>query len=198
MFLDPNRDIQKHRDRLPHWHQDKTLVFLTWRLAGSLPQSAIAKITEHRDAWLSCNPKPWNQSQASEYNRKFILPLEDKLDAGLGDCVLRQPEIREIVTRAFHHFDEERYLIDCYVIMPNHVHLLLILDPNHSLKEVVQFLKSFTSKAINRQLGLSGKLWQRGYWDRLIRSEKHLKWTRDYISRNPEKLNVSEYTEYGA
>ena len=80
----------------------------------------------------------------------------------------------------------------------NHVHLLLILDPNHPLKEVVQSLKSFTSKQINRQLSRSGRLWQRSYWDRLIRSEKHLKWTRDYIARNPEKLNVSEYTKYGA
>lgn len=198
MFLDPKRDIRKHRDRLPHWYQDNTLVFLTWRLADSLPKSAIAKITENRDAWLSSNPKPWKQSQAFEFNRRFILPLEEKLDAGLGDCVLRQPEIRAIVTNAFHQFDKERYHLDSYIIMPNHVHVLLILNPNHPLEAIVQSLKSFTSKAINQKLKRRGKLWQRSYWDRLIRSEKHLKWTRDYIARNPGNLRSSEYTKYEA
>ena len=194
MFLDANRDIQKHRDRLPHWHQGGTLVFLTWRLADSLPEAAVARILELREAWREQNPKPWPDSQAAEYNRRFILPLEDKLDDSHGDCVLRQKEVRRIVCDALHYFDQDRYELDAYVVMPNHVHTLLLLSDQFPLKDVVHSLKSYTAKEINKFLGQDGKLWQRGYWDRLIRSEKQLNWTRSYIAKNPEKLQLGDYS----
>ena len=198
VFLDPNKDIRKHRDRLPHWQQEGTCVFLTWRWADSLPQSVVRKYDELRDAWLGRNPKPWTTEQAIEYNRKFILPLEEKLDEHGGACVLRKPSIGRIVSDAFHFFDEDRYRLDAYIIMPHHVPLLFILHSESPLEDVVHSLKSYTAKAINRTLGRSGKLWQRGYWDRLIRSEKHLAWTRTYIAKNPEKLPPGDFHLWSA
>ncbi len=197
MFLDPNQDIKKHRYRLPHWHQDGTAVFLTWRLADSLPESVVEKYKELREHWLARNPQPWSTEQAIEYNRKFILPLEEKLDAHHGECALRNPQISQIVSDAFHYFDKERYQLDAYVIMPNHVHLLIVLRQDHPLDKVIQSIKSYTAKEINRAMGRSGKLWQRGYWDRLIRSEKHLAWTRNYIAKNPQKLPTGHFQLWG-
>ncbi len=188
MFLDPQRDVQKHRDRLPHWHQDGTAVFLTWRLADSLPSTVVEKFKELRVEWLERNPKPWSLVRAAEYNRKFVLPLEEKLDTHHGECVLRNSEVSRIVSEAFHFFDSERYELDAYVVMPNHVHVLIVLRECFPLDKVVQSIKSYTAKEINQTLGRSGKLWQRGYWDRLIRSEKHLAWTRGYIASNPKGL----------
>jgi type I restriction enzyme R subunit len=198
MFLDPDREVRKHRDRLPHWHQDDTAVFLTWRLADSLPKSVVVKFMELRDEWLDRNPKPWTTAQAAEYNRQFILPLEDKLDTHHGQCVLRAPGISGIVSEALHFFDGQRYGLDAYVVMPNHVHVLIILEDAHPLDEVIQSIKSYTAKEINRVLGRSGKLWQRGYWDRLIRSEKHLLWTRNYIANNPTRLPSNHYRLWSA
>jgi len=197
MFLDPHRNVHKYRDRLPHWHQDDTGVFLTWRLADSLPKSVLDQYKALRDDWLCRNAKPWSMEQAIEYNRKFILPLEAKLDAHHGECVLRSRQISDIVSGAFHYFDASRYQLEAYVVMPNHVHLLIILRHPFQLDQVVQSIKSYTAKEINRALGKNGKLWQRGYWDRLIRSEQHLTWTREYIAKNPRGLAPGHYRLWG-
>ncbi|WP_411845164.1 hypothetical protein AAFN60_15135 [Roseibacillus persicicus] len=124
MFLDPKKSIEKHRFRLPHWHQDGVFVFITWRLADSLPKEVVDKIRNERETWLTRHPKPSDLKTAAEYNRCFILPLEDKLDQHHGSCCLR--EHHRIVTDALHHFDGQRYQLDSFVVMPNHVHVLQI------------------------------------------------------------------------
>ena len=194
MFLDPQKRIEKHKDRLPHWQQPGSTIFLTWRLADSLPTKVIEAITRRRAEWLTRHPKPWTPSVAAEYQRAFILSLEDKLDEHHGSCLLREQGNRTIVTDAFHYFDGNRYDLDSYVVMPNHVHLLLSLREDHRIEDIVGSIKSFTSKSINKRLGKSGTLWQRSYWDRLIRSEHHLKWTLRYISQNPKNLPPNHYS----
>lgn len=77
--------------------------------------------------------------------------------------------------------------------MPNHVHVLLILKEGWALEDILHSIKSFTANEINKALNTSGKLWQKTYWDRLIRSEKHLEWTRNYIAENPKKLAKGHY-----
>jgi len=74
--------------------------------------------------------------------------------------------------------------------MPNHVHVLFQLEINHPLSEVLHSWKSFTAKAINKSLGRAGTLWQPEYWDRLIRSERHLSFYIDYIRNNPVKAKL--------
>ncbi|MGJ8698179.1 MAG: transposase [Verrucomicrobiaceae bacterium] len=191
MFLDPEKDIEKHRYRLPHWHQDSTYVFVTWRLADSLPEKVIEKLNRKKADWLACHPKPWDQKTATEYQRRFILPLEEKLDDCHGSCCLR--EHHQIVADALHHFDKERYELDCFVVMPNHVHALLQLKEGHPLEDVMHSLKSFTANEINKSLRRTGKLWQKTYYDRLIRSGKHLTWTRNYIAENPKSLPKGDF-----
>lgn len=191
VFLDPTKPIEKHRYRLPHWHQDGVYVFVTWRLADSLPTSVISHISKTRETFLKTHPKPWDQKTATEYQRRFIIPLEDKLDESHGSCCLRQHHA--IVADAFHHFDKERYLLDSFVVMPNHVHALFALKEGRALEDILHSLKSFTANQINKALNRSGKLWQKTYWDRLIRSSEHFKWTREYIAGNPKNHPKSDY-----
>lgn len=77
--------------------------------------------------------------------------------------------------------------------MPNHLHVLLQLKEHHPLEDVMHSIKSFTAKKINQALNRRGPLWQERYWDRLIRSEKHLDWTRKYIQKNPTKLREGNF-----
>ena len=72
--------------------------------------------------------------------------------------------------------------------MPNHVHVLFHPLGENKLESILQTWKRFTAREINKLLENTGSLWQREYWDRLIRSEKQFAWTRNYISKNPEKL----------
>ncbi|MDB4554281.1 transposase [Akkermansiaceae bacterium] len=193
MFYDPKKPVDMTLHRLPHWHQDDTYVFITWRLADSLPEKVVALLKSERDKWLNCQPKPWSLKDQIAFNRRFTLKFEEILDDAHGSCCLRYPAIAQIIADAFLHFHEDRYHLDSFVVMPNHVHLLLKLSPGHPLDKVVQSLKRFTSRDINKALNRDNTLWQSGYWDRLIRSQKHLNWTRQYILDNPKNLSVGYF-----
>jgi REP element-mobilizing transposase RayT len=164
------------------------LLFVTWRLADSLPEEIVGKILRQRKEWMEDHPTPWDEVALKEYNRLFTLRLEGVLDDCHGSCCLREKGIGKVVAAALHHFDGERYFLDRYVIMPNHVHVLFSLAGNAKMEDVLHSWQRFTAREINKLLGRAGQLWHDEYWDRLIRSQKHLDWTRQYIERNPEKL----------
>jgi len=82
--------------------------------------------------------------------------------------------------------------------MPNHVHALFVQNPEHPLEELIRSWKTFTARSINRLLERSGSLWQRSYFDRLVRNEKHFRNCVRYIRCNPERarLIAGEYILY--
>jgi len=188
MFLNPDEPIDRHTVNLPHWQQGETWIFITWRLADSLPKSVVEKLNEQKIIWEAKHPQPWSEAEQKEQNRLFKLGFEQLLDDAHGECLLAKRPYREIVSNALLHFHEERYLLDSFVIMPNHVHVLFHPIDEHKLETILQSWKRSTAYEINKLRGKTGSLWQREYWDRLIRSEKHLTWTRNYIFNNPAKL----------
>jgi len=110
--------------------------------------------------------------------------------------------------------DAGRLVADCYkslekvsedikcldfVVMPNHIHFILRLySDNYSLPELVKRLKSMvTTGYIHgvRQNGWSpfnGQLWQRGYYDHIIRNERVFKYIQNYIFQNPERWHYDK------
>ena len=76
---------------------------------------------------------PWDAETEKEFHRLFSARLEEWMDQGLGACVLKNPRCAEFVAAAILHFDSERYFIDSFVVMPNHVHLLARLEPQIAL-----------------------------------------------------------------
>ena len=84
----------------------------------------------------------------------------------------------------------ERYIIDAYVIMPNHVHLLIIPLPGWSLSKIMKGLKGFTAREINKLLIRNGSLWQDENFDHLIRNEADWQEKFDYIHENPGKSGL--------
>lgn len=124
--------------------------------------------------------------------------MERWLDAGYGSCVLRHSDCAKVVDKAVKYFDGKRLALLSSVVMPNHVHALLVQNPTHPLEDLLHTWKTFTSRTINRLLGRSGTLWQRSYFDRLVRDEKHFRNCVRYIRRNPEKAHLvaDEYNLY--
>jgi REP element-mobilizing transposase RayT len=90
------------------------------------------------------------------------------------------------------HFDNERYLIDSFVVMPNHVHVLFRLIEPYRLEALVKSWKGFTAREINQELNKRGHLWQEDYWDRMIRDENHFLKCREYIQDNPVKARLAQ------
>lgn len=81
--------------------------------------------------------------------------------------------------------------------MPNHVHMVFKLLPNHSLSKTMHSLKSFTAKRANALLSLTGPFWQREYYDRLIRNGKELDRAIAYVRSNPEKAGLADWKWVG-
>jgi REP element-mobilizing transposase RayT len=111
---------------------------------------------------------------------------------------LRQGECAKIVDDALRHFDGVRLALISSVVMPNHVHALLVQNPEHPLEDLLRSWKTFSSRTIIQLRARSGSLWQRSYFDRLVRDEKHFRNCVRYIRRNPEKAHMvaGEYLLY--
>ncbi len=166
------------RGYLPHRDEPHLLQSVTYRLADSLPQEKL-RLLEHELHTL-----PEDQRE-TERRRK----IETWLDACMGCCALRHPDVARYVQNAFLHFHGERYHLHAWCIMPNHVHVLI--KPITDLAAIIQSWKSFTARwALARnaelELGVPGtNFWMREYWDRYIRDENHYRKTVEYIHQNP-------------
>jgi REP element-mobilizing transposase RayT len=90
--------------------------------------------------------------------------------------------------------------LDAFVVMPNHIHAILILEPElraglkpaptsstrHGLPEIMRALKTFSARSINQIRWCAGQpVWQRGYYEHVIRNERSLAFIRQYIVNNP-------------
>ena len=116
--------------------------------------------------------------------------LEQLLDAGHGACWLRRADIGALVEQALLCGDGARYRLLAWVVMPNHVHVLIETQPGVALASIVQPWKGRSAYAANLLLGRSGAFWQREYFDRFIRDDAHLAAVTRYIHRNPVKAGL--------
>jgi putative transposase len=191
-FFNPYADIRLTANRLPHWQQKGGVYFVTFRLADAVPQRLRDEWENEREGWLRVHPEPWGSETELEYHKRFSGAMERWLDAGHGSCVLRRRDCAELVAEALRHFDGERVFMIALVVMPNHVHALFVQNAEWPLEKLLRSWKGFTARGINSLLGRSGSLWQRDYFDRLVRDEKHFANCVRYIRRNPKKTGFGE------
>ena len=166
-----------HARRLPHFHQVGRPVFLTWRLAGSLPEN--------------------RHFSAGMLSGQAFVAMDRLLDrVQTGPRHLSRPEIANLVVDAIHfqarslgHFE-----LHHYVVMPNHVHLLV--TPSVPVSKLTQSLKRYTAREANRQLGLSGQtFWQDESYDRLVRDQAEFDRIASYIEWNPVRAALAAVPE---
>ncbi|BCU77710.1 hypothetical protein llg_24250 [Luteolibacter sp. LG18] len=189
-FLKPDEDIAKYGLKLPHWQQDHSTYFLTFRQADSIPHSKIAKWKEERAIWMKFHPRPWSDADEMEYHHRFSQAIEHWLDAGEGSCLLEHSSASSIVREVLLGKDGERFLQHTFVVMPNHAHALVSLGPNESLDDLLKIWKGVSARRINLALERSGELWQANYFDRLVRDGEHFWNCARYIRRNPIKAHL--------
>jgi REP element-mobilizing transposase RayT len=183
-FFSRFAQAEVHTRNLPHWAANKSLIFITYRLADSMPAAKLRVWQDERDEWLRINPEPWDAATASEYYETFPAKLDEMLDAGYGSCILGREDCRNVVVENLLHFNGECYVLHAFVVMPNHLHVLLEIERREDLARVVQGWKSYTAKRINEVVGSEGQVWQREYYDRLIRNAEHYERTVEYIRKN--------------
>lgn len=201
-FLDKDRPLLVTERRLPHWAQAGTVCFLTWRTWDSMPTAVIESWLKERCEWLlrkgiNATSPDWKhalrrlpQPDQKEFHRLFTNRWEDMLDECHGTCVLRQPDLATIVSDSLHHFDDDRYLLTDFVVMPNHVHILASFASEERMLMQCESWKHYTAVQLNKKLGRKGRFWQKEGFDHLVRSEEQFVYFRTYIATNPEKARL--------
>ena len=179
---------------MPHWQQENVWYFITFRLADSIPAHVIKEIKLDRELWLKKHQKGHNNNftkeELKEYYRLFSERVEILLNAGMGSCVLKDKKIAKIVADALLYFNNQRYVLDEWVVMPNHVHVLVKPLGEYNLTDILHSWKSFTANEINKVIGNNGQLWMHESYDHIVRNERALEAIRNYIRQNPVKAGI--------
>ncbi len=91
--------------------------------------------------------------------------------------------------------DSQKYMLFAYVVMPDHLHLILKPIKGVKLPNLLKQLKGFSADRLNRILNRSGKFWQKESFDHLIRDDAGLREKWEYIKENPVKANLVKKAE---
>jgi REP element-mobilizing transposase RayT len=161
------------RGYLPHFDGLQLPQFLTFRLYDSMPQELLER---------------WRHEARNDMQvRKKV---ERFLDAGHGECWLEHEAIARIVRDALVFHDRKKYRLAAWVIMPNHVHVLLTPLEHEHLPEINHSIKSYTAQRANKILQRKGQFWQHESFDRYIRDLRHYAAVIKYIENNPVKAGL--------
>ncbi|MGB7209894.1 MAG: transposase [Pyrinomonadaceae bacterium] len=170
------------RGYLPHYDNDVLTQFVTFRLAGSLPKSVVAGLSRNLERGL-----------ISEID--FHREIDKYLDMSDGLTYLSDERIAESISETILKFDRVKYELHSWVIMPNHVHILITPLDDYSLAEILHSIKSFTANFANKTLGRNGRFWSPEYFDRFIRDREHYASAKRYIENNPVKAGLCKEPE---
>jgi len=158
--------------QLPHFSEIHSYQFVTFRTHDSV------------DYFLS-------QLKASMQEKESIKQM--KIDAYLDVSKKGRYLNGEIIGVVIDHcksMEPESYQLICLSVMPNHIHILF--EQYQDLGEIVCKLKGGLAFKINKKLNLNGSFWERDYYDKTIRDERHLKTTYDYIENNAVKAALKD------
>ena len=181
---------RSHHRHLPQLDQPGAIYFVTFRLADSVPQKVLKRWLYEREGWRRSHPEPWDEDMLKEYRRFFTVQLERWLDAGYGECVLRDERCRTEVAERLLFKHGSDYDLGDWVVMPNHAHVLLQPHGGISLDAIMKPVKGVSARNINYLLGRSGALWMEESFSHIVRSVEQLKKFQHYIQNNPLKARL--------
>jgi REP element-mobilizing transposase RayT len=182
-----DRIIWRNRDYLPHTFGHKRAQLVTFSLRDALTPHLIGQRTLEVQAARAEKGAFIDESAARG------IAIDDLLDEGIGSRTLGDPDSAAMVEADVLHFHRIRYRLHSWVVMPNHVHVLLTPSEGSSIGEIVGSWKNHSAQRINRRLGRRGPLWQREYFDRFIRDPEHFRTAVAYIERNPVKATLCNH-----
>jgi REP element-mobilizing transposase RayT len=118
------------------------------------------------------------------------------LDEGFGVCHFRQRRWSDDLRDRLQHFQDQRYFVACWSIMPNHCHAVIRPFDDYALEDLLGAIKGVTARHINVAIGTKGAIWEEESYDRIIRDEEHLWRVIQYIGRNPRMAGLADKTNW--
>ncbi len=198
--FDREKAVRIYRRNLPHWRQEGATYFVTFHLHDSMPKDAVRRLEEKRQKWLEArgigretDPKEayrtLGKSDRFLYQKFINRSREDVIDAGYGACYLKSEQIARQLAHDILLDDGSAMHVGDFVIMPNHVHLLLV-PVNRELELCMKRIKGRSATICNRLLGRTGSFWQTDSFDHIVRNLEQLNKYRRYIADNPNKAGI--------
>ncbi len=191
-----------YRRNLPHYQPEQATLFVTFRLAGSIPQTALKQLAENYELAMAALKR---QPQSLERDEQISLAQRRafaKWDAALDACVgsprwLDDPRIAQMVVDSLHYRHGRVYDLHAFCIMPNHSHVVftpLATEDGvfHSLASIMHSLKRHTARQANLILGRTGDFWQHESYDHVVRDLDQYRRIVDYVLNNPVKAGLVE------
>ena len=181
-------DLTHYERNLPHRLPPGSEIFLTLRLADSLPAAQLAQLQMQ---FAKADDEAWGEASYAR-QRRYFGRFDALLDAGHhGPTWLCNPAVANVVAGALRHHHGNAYTLVCYCLMPNHVHLVVSLpDDAPFLSTTLQHLKRYTARQANQQLGRTGQFWQRETYDHVVRSPQEMTRIIAYVVNNPVKAGL--------
>jgi putative DNA methylase len=177
--IDPEETGWRTRGYLPHFDDESVVQLITFRLAGSIPQSVLRQSRA-------------NLTSGRITDVEYFRTIEKYLDDGHGARHLSHREIAAVFEENLLRFDGERYHLFHWVVMPTHAHVMLRPNADFSLARTMHSMKSYTANEANKILGRSGRFWSVEYFDRYIRDGRHFGRVAEYVHNNPVKAGLCE------
>jgi REP element-mobilizing transposase RayT len=171
------------RGYLPHYDVPQGIYFVTFRLADSLSYSLVKQ-------WQEKLKLAYTADASKNLNYEYQEAVQNFLDTSSGNCWLKKPEVASIVDGAIRYFDQQRYNLFAWTIMPNHVHVLFQMKDGYQISQILHSWKSYSAHQANKLLKRTGEFWQHEYFDTSIQSERQLEFTLRYILNNPVKAGL--------
>ena len=204
--FNPHAEVKLYRRHLPHWRQKGATYFVTFRLADSIPKSILLQWREERNLWLKAHGIIDGLSEDDKAKRYASIPEKERkrverddakrlhleLDRCHGCCLLRHERNAKILREALLHFHGNRCWIGDFIIMPNHVHLLVQPFDVHPLEEWLKSIKVFVARRVEKKQMGEGRVFQQESYDRIVRNREGLVAYRKYIANNGTKSSLPE------
>jgi putative transposase len=194
--LHPDKPLRRYIRHLPHWRQEGATYAVTFRLADSLPKEKLDMLKSMRREWEAKFPEPRSEEGWKTYAQSVTNRVHEWLDQGAGECHFKNSSFANELARSILHFQNERYHVACFVVMPNHCHLIIRPFGDNELEDLLGAIKGVTSRFVNRALERTGDLWQQESFDRIIRDDEHLYNAIQYIGNNPRTAGLPQSQWY--
>lgn len=209
---------QFYERRFPHIQPPDATFFITFRLAGSIPQAVIREYKAKKD-WLENELKRIGRKDNAEqmqslleFRRTWFKRFEDILDKAKDSPLwLGNDAVRQIVADKLLEDNPKKYRLDAFCLMPNHVHIVFkpnlseinlhedktsqrpkFISQEETLSQIMQSLKGVTARKANLILNRTGSFWEAESYDHFIRDDAEFDRIVKYVLNNPVKAGLVE------
>jgi len=113
----------------------------------------------------------------------------------MGRALLQSERNATLFIDVLRSYAARKFQVHDFVVMPDHVHLLITVHGDMAIEKAVQFIKGGFSYRLRNEVEYSGEVWQRGFSEVRVDDRESFLQHRDYIAQNPVKRGLVDSPE---